>query len=239
MIEHASPIRKRSGETHRHLGLKVLAAEWAVRQGLLFVAPEVSFPHRRFRVDVAACAPTRKVPSRKPVSHLSSVLKAAVVFECKQVRGDLIRDNKRRTLLSERLKTLEARRQRLETLLHVHLPHLANGEALFPEFDSYRLREHSHDGYQKLLREIRIAKRGVLEGTKFDQLLSYKIANLHYLVAEEQLIEPQELPVGWGLLIRRADDLELVSKPTWQTIGIEEQVVFLQRIAAKKSVLED
>ena len=59
----------------------------------------------RIRVDVAACAPTRKVPSRKPVSHLSSVLKAAVVFECKQVRGDLIRDNKRRALLSERLKT--------------------------------------------------------------------------------------------------------------------------------------
>src|ERR1700677_1039072 len=106
MIEQASPVSKRGGETPRHLGLKALAAEWAVGQGLVFVAPEVSFPHRRFRVDVAACAPTRNVPSRMPVSHLSSVLKAAVIFECKQVRGDLIRDNKRRTLLSERLKTL-------------------------------------------------------------------------------------------------------------------------------------
>jgi hypothetical protein len=239
MIEEAIPVAKRRSETPRHIGLKALAADWAFGQGLSFVAPEVSFPHRRFRVDVAACAPTRKVPSRKLVTHLSSVLKAAVVFECKQVRGDLIRDNKRRALLSERLKTLEARRRRLETLLHVHLPHLANGEALFPEFDSYRLREHSHAGYQKLLREIRIAKRGVLDGTKFDRLLSYRVANLHYLVAEEKLIEKHEVPTGWGLLLRRGDRLELHVEPLWQTIGVEEQVIFLQRITAKKSVIGD
>src|SRR5271155_5526759 len=146
MIEQASPVSTRRGETPRHIGLKALAMKWALKEGLSFVAPEVSFPHRRFRVDVAACAPTRKAPSRRPVAHLSSVLKAAVVFECKQGRGDLIRDNKRRALLDERLKTLEARRIRLETLLNLHLPHLANGEALFPEFDSYRLREHRHTG---------------------------------------------------------------------------------------------
>jgi hypothetical protein len=239
MIEQASPVLKRTGETPRHLSLKALAAQWAVGQGLLFVAPEVSFPHRRFRVDVAACAPTRKVPSRKPVSHLSAVLKAAVIFECKQGRGDLIRDNKRRTLLGERLKTLEARRKRLEALLHVHLPHLANGETLFPEFDSYRLRDHNHTGYKKLLREIRIAKRGVLDGTKFDRLLSYKVANLHYLVAEEKLIETHEVPTGWGLLLRRGDRLELLVEPQWQTIGVEEQVIFLQRMTAKKSVIGD
>jgi hypothetical protein len=239
MIEQASPIAKRTGETARHLGLKALAVQWAVAQGLTIVAPEVSFPHRRFRVDVAACSPARKVPSRKPVLHLTSILKAAVVFECKQVRGDLIRDNKRQASLSERLRTLEARRQRLEALLQVHLPHLANGDSLFPEFDSYRLREHGHAGYQKLLRDIRIAKRGVLDGTKFDRLLAYRLANLHYLVAEANLIAPHEVPTGWGLLLKRGDNLELISPPLWQTIGIEEQLVFLQRISAKKSVIED
>lgn len=234
MIEQASPVAKRGGETARHLGLKSLAMHWAAQQGLSFVAPEVSFPHRRFRVDVAACAPAHRVPSRKQAPSISAVLKIAVVFECKQCRGDLVRDNKRRALLSERLKTLEARRIRLEALLHVHLPHLANGESLFPEFDSYRLREHNHSGYKQLLRQIRLAKRGVIDGAKFDRLINYKIANLHYLVAEEKVIEPHELPVGWGLLVRRADGLELISKPVWQAIGIEDQLVFLQRIAAKK-----
>jgi hypothetical protein len=113
------------------------------------------------------------------------------------------------------------------------------GGEVFPEFDSYRLREHSHAGYQKLLREIRVAKRGVLDGTKFDRLLSYRVANLHYLVAEEKLIETYEVPTGWGLLLRRGDRLELLVEPLWQTIGVEEQLVFLQRMTAKKSVFSN
>jgi hypothetical protein len=238
MIEQASSVTRRGGETPRHLSLKALAMTWALGEGLAFVAPEIAFPHRRFRVDVAACAPARKVPSRRPVAHLTSILKTAVVFECKQGRGDLLRDNKRHELLSERLKTLEGRRARLEALLKLHLPHLSNGDSLFPEFDSYRLREHAHAGYQKLLREIRIHKQGIIDGAKFDRLLDYKLANLHYLVAEENLLEPHELPVGWGLLVRRDDRLELVAKPVWQDINIEAQLIFLQRIAAKKSLAE-
>lgn len=239
MIEQVSPTVRRTGETSRHLGLKALAAAWAAREGMPFVAPEVSFPHRRFKVDVAACAPTRKVPSRQPVRHISSLLKAAAIFECKQARSDLIRDNKKQARLSEKLKSLEARRLELEALMQIHLPHLANGEALFPEFDSYRLREHKHAPYKKLMREISIAKRGVIAGTKFDRLYRYKMANLHYLVAEEGLLGDQEVPIGWGLLVRRGESLELVIKPVWQVIGIEEQAVFLQRMTAKKSIFDD
>jgi hypothetical protein len=162
-------------------------------------------------------------------------LKAAAVFECKQVRGDLIRDNKQRELLSSRLKSLEGRRVRLEALLQVHLPHLANGESLFPEFDSYRFRENRHEGYRKLVKNIATAKKGILEGTKFDRLFSYRLANLHYLVVEEELLETHELPMGWGLLVRHGEELHLVGKPTWQDISVEEQLVFLQRIAARKT----
>lgn len=235
MVAHPVASSPHRGETERHLTLKSLALDWAAASGLTLAAPEVSSPHRKFRVDVAACAPTIRAPSRRPTATLSSVLKAAIVFECKQDRSDLVRDNKRRALLSERLRTLEGRKSRLESLLHLHLPHLANGESLFPEFDSYRLREHSHAGYKKLLRDIRISKSGVVDGTKFDRLYSYRVANLHYLVAEEGLIQPHEVPSGWGLLIRREQSLELIAKPTWQAIGVEQQLVFLQRIAAKKS----
>jgi hypothetical protein len=223
------------GETIHHSHLKTLALAWAQEQGLFIAAPEVSFPHRRFRVDVAACCPVRKVPSRQPSSHVTSILKAAAVFECKQVRSDLIRDNKRRKETAERLKNLESRRLRLENLLHLHLPHLANGETLFPEFDTYRLREHQHAGYGRLIRHIRIAQRGISTGTKFDRLLSYHMANLHYLVAEDALVDSSELPLGWGLLVREGDNLELIVKPTWQTISVEEQLVFLQRIACRKT----
>jgi hypothetical protein len=42
-----------------------------------------------------------------------------------------------------------------------------------------------------------------------------------------------------GLLVRRDESLELVIKPVWQVIGIEEQAVFLQRMTAKKSIFGD
>lgn len=222
------------GETSKHSSLKALAIAWAREQGMSIAAPEVSFPHRKFRVDVAGCCPARKAPSRKPVKSLDVVLKAAAVFECKQVRSDLIRDNKQRDVLSCRLKMLEERRARMESLLQVHLPHLANGESLLPEFDSYRFRQYRHEGYRKLVKNIATAKKGLLVGTKFDRLFSYRLANLHYLVVEEALIETHELPVGWGLLVRQGEKLLLVGKPTWRDIGVEEQLVFLQRIAMRK-----
>ena len=223
-----------TGETHAHATLKSLALQWAMEQGLTLAAPEVSFPHRRFRVDVAACCPERKVPSRRPTASITSVLKGAAVFECKQVRGDLIRDNQRRAATAERLKALDARRTQLESLLHLHLPHLANGESLFPEFDSYRLRPYRHDGYRKLVKHIDTARSALLLNTKFDRLFAYGLANLHYLVVQENIIEPHEVPTGWGLLVRKGDGLELAAKPVWQNIGVEHQLVFLQRIAARK-----
>jgi hypothetical protein len=223
------------GETIQHANLKALALRWAREQGMGIAAPEVSFPHRKFKVDVAACCPVRKVSSRHAPAIITSILKAAAVFECKQVRSDLIRDNKRRDLTLRRLKELESRRLKLEALLQVHLPHLANGESLFPEFDSYRLHDFNHAGYRKLVKQIAVAKKGIVDGTKFDRLFSYKMANLHYLVVEEQLLEVHEVPAGWGLLVRKGEELELLGKPAWQDIHVEEQLIFLQRIASRKS----
>jgi hypothetical protein len=228
-----SPLPR--GETSRHADLKTLALNWAGSQGMTISAPEVGFPHLRLRVDVAACCPARKAPSRTPVSTISSVLKTAVIFECKQARSDLIRDNKRHDLVAARLKSLDARRQRLETLLRIHLPHLANGETLFPEFDSYRLREIRHQGYQKLVNHIRTARMSLIKGTKFDRLLRYHVANLCYLVVEEHLIETHETPTDWGLLARTGEGLRLIVQPVWHDIGVEQQLLFLQRIAARKT----
>jgi hypothetical protein len=231
------PRFSKLGETSKHASLKLLAMAWARDQGMTITASEISFPHRKFRVDAAACLPARKTPSRTPKTSIISVLKAAAIFECKQARGDLIRDNKRRTIISERLKALEERKVKLEELLQVHLPHLAKGESLFPQFDSYRFPEYRHAGYRKLAKQIAVAKHGIIDGTKFDRLFSYRLANLHYLVVEEALLEPQEVPTGWGLLVREGEELSLMKKPAWLDINVETQLIFLQRIAARKSYI--
>ncbi len=222
-------------ETERHRSLKALSIDWALEQGLALVGPEVAIPHRRFRVDVAACSPVWKAPPRKPLTTLTSVLKVAAIFECKQSRGDFLRDNKQRPELVSRIKTLEARRIRLERLLGLDMPHLTKGELLFPEMECTWLRDHNHYGYNKVINELTSLKQALRFNTKFDRLRSYRIANLHYVVAEENLMESSHVPLGWGLLVRRNDQLELVEKPLWQDIGLLEQLLFLQRIAARKT----
>lgn len=220
-----------AGETARHATLKQLALRWAYEQGLTLAAPEVSFPHRRFRVDVAACRPARAVPSRPATASVTRILRTAAVFECKQVRGDLIRDNARRESTSLRLREMESQRAELESRLQLHLPHLAQGESLFPEFDSYRLRDCGHAGHRTLAKKIATARNAIVNSTKFDRLAMYRMANVHYLVAEPDLIRSHELPLGWGLLVREGESLQLAQKPAWQEIAAEEQLIFLQRIA--------
>jgi hypothetical protein len=224
-------LPSKRGETPAHLSLKEMAVEWAHEQGFGIAKKEVSLPHRKFRVDVAACAPVRKAPPRTARTVLTEVLKAAVVFECKQARPDLRRDNLHRETLREKVQKLTERKIALENLLQLHLPHLANGESLFPEFDSYRLRENRHQGYERLTNDLRRTKAAIISATKFDRLLQYRVANLHYLVVEESLMTIEETPLGWGLLVRRGNALQLVQKPTWQDIGVVEQLIFLQRLA--------
>ena len=90
-------------------------------------------------------------------------------------------------------------------------------------------------GYQRLIKQIAVTKNGIIDGTKFDRLRSYRMANLHYLVVEEGLLEAHEVPTGWGLLVRDGEELVLVRKPAWQDINAEEQLIFLQRIASLKA----
>jgi hypothetical protein len=224
-------LPRRGGETPAHFSLKEMAVAWAREQGFGIAKKEVSIPHRKFRVDAAACAPVRKAPPRTAPSVLTEVLKAAVVFECKQARPDLRRDSLHRETLREKVRLLTERKIALENLLQLHLPHLANGESLFPEFDSYRLRENRHRGFERLSNDLRRTKAAIMGATKFDRLLQYRVANLHYLVVEENLMTVDETPLGWGLLVRRDNALQIAQKPTWQDIGVVEQLIFLQRLA--------
>jgi hypothetical protein len=223
-------LTRKRGETPAHLSLKEMAVAWAREQGFGIAKKEVSLPHRKFRVDVAACAHVRKAPPRTAPSVLTEVLKAAVVFEIKQARPDLRRDNLHRETLREKVRELTERKTALENLLQLHLPHLANGESLFPEFDSYRLRENRHQGYARLSNDLRRTKAAIMGATKFDRLLQYRVANLHYLVVEDNLMTVDETPLGWGLLVRRDNTLQIVQKPTWQDIGVVEQLIFLHHL---------
>ncbi len=210
-----------SGESAAHRELKRLALHWARSHRLTLAATEVRLPRSNYRADVAAATPRVLTPGA-----------VTAAFECKATRADFQRDGAREAGAAENIALLAARLAALRQLIGVHRPDLRRGGELFPEFDAVDLRGLQHRTHARLEAELRIAQRKLLEGTKFARLGRWRAASLLYLVAEEGIIRTHELPEGWGLLVRRATELELAVKPCLHDTTPAERVALVERIAA-------
>jgi hypothetical protein len=208
----------RRGETAAHSRLKRLAFLWAQAQGYAASALEVSLPQCRYRADVAA--------------YRGGTRSATVIFECKQARPDLRRDNCATPETRLRLETVHRRRQILEKHLRIHYPTLRIADSLFPEFDSHDFGKIEHRNYQRVLRELNALQHRLYDCTKFETIVRYRCANLFFLVLPDDLYQESEIPVGWGALIETEGELNIARKPVWHETTEESRLRFLQRIAA-------
>jgi hypothetical protein len=208
------------GETAAHARLKRLACIWAQAHGYSACAAEVSLPSCRFRADVAGYRPVRRE------------IGETAIFECKQSRADLRRDNCESDSARQRLDSLCQRRLVLERNLRVHFPSLRLADSLFPEFVSYDFTSLKHRSYQRVLRELSALQGRLFDCVKFETLRRYRCANLFYLVVPEELFCESEVPIGWGVLAETNGTLGVLRKPIWQGSPSQQRLQLLQRIAA-------
>jgi hypothetical protein len=211
----------RGAETAAHRELKRLALEWAAQRRLVLAATEVRLPRSNYRADAAAASPRALAANA-----------VTAVFECKTSRADFLRDSAPETGAAEMIAQLSERLAALRALIGSHRPDLRRGGELFPEFDAFDLRGLRHHTHEHLSAELRIAQRKLHECTKFAKLGRWRAASLLYLVAEEGLFAPFELPDGWGLLVRRGAALELAIQPCLHETTAAERVALIERIAA-------
>src|ERR1700712_1454829 len=214
-------------ESAAHRTLKRLALEWARTQRMILGATEVRLPRANYRADVVTATPRVLSPNA-----------FTAVFECKVSRADFLRDAAPEEGAMKTIAGLSDRLSSLRALIGGHRPDLRRGEELFPEFDAVDLRGLRHVTHDALETELRIAQRKFHEGTKFAKLCRWRAASLLYLVAEADLFAPFELPVGWGLLVRRGEELELVVRPCLRDTTPEERVALVERIASVVAVRE-
>lgn len=208
-------------ETAAHRKLKRLALAWAAARRLVLATTEVRLPRSGYRADVAAATPRTLAANA-----------VTAVFECKVSRADFLRDSAREAGAAETIAQLGERLAALRALIGSHRPDLRRGEELFPEFEAFDLRGLRHHTHDQLTAEFRIAQRKLHECTKFAKLGRWRAASLLYLVAEDGLFAPFELPDGWGLLVRRGASLELAIKPCLHETTPAERVALVERIAA-------
>jgi hypothetical protein len=214
-----APVTVRRLETEAHVRLKRLALLWAQANRYHACAAEVSLPQCRYRADVAAYRSRMREQT------------VTAIFECKQARPDLRRDNCDTTQTRERLRSLVRRRDVLEKHLRIHYPTLRTGGSLFAEYDSHDFDAIAHRGYRRVLRESAALENRLFGGTKFECLIRYRCANLFFLVLPNELFRQTDAPTGWGVLVELSGALELVRKPVWQENTEEARTRLLQRIA--------
>jgi hypothetical protein len=208
-----------TGESEMHRRLKEQSFHWAYDRGFRCCAMEVRAPGSGFRVDVAAIRLDRRLTEP-----------TVAVFECKQSREDLDRDNRRHRELKVQLRTLQERREKLECLLAVHYPSLRTSDSLFPEWATFDFTAISHVGYQQTIQKITRIQRQLLDNTKFDLMIRYNLGNLHYLVTTPELLQEYEVPLGWGLL--EVDGNDVVTEKCVPTrFSGSEALRWLERIA--------
>lgn len=207
-------------ETQAHVQLKRLALLWAQANGYSACAVEVSLPRCRYRADLAAYRPEKG----------GRIVTA--IFECKQAHADLRRDNGCAAAIRTRLQSVDRRRQILEKNLRVHYPALRMHESLFAEFDSHNFALINHRGYRQITRQISSLQNRLFDCTKFETLVRYGCANLHFVVLPLALWVDSEVPLGWGALVEKEGQPVLLRRPVWQQVSPESQRCFLERIAS-------
>jgi hypothetical protein len=207
------------GESDLHRRLKEQTFLWAYDRGFRCCAMEVRAPRSPFIVDLAAIR----------IDRMQSDSTVAI-FECKQSRQDLDRDNGRRNELKAALLTLQERRQQLERLLAVHYPSLRTSNCLFPEWSTFDFASLDHRPYRRTVAKIERIHRQLFENTKFDVMSRYKLSNLHYLVTTPGLLHEAEIPLGWGLLETDGNH-EMIEKRLPVLIERNDAIQWLERIA--------
>jgi len=217
-------------ETRAHSRLKRLAAAFLRSEGFLAIAFEVRCPGSNFRVDAAGWLdrqPWPKDDADGGPSLWSTVDERArartmqerrceprtIIIECKQSRGDFIRDDRKADeLLALRDEAERWARHVEEHRIKPNEPELRRSDvALFPDLEEWDFTSSRLQSYRRLLRRIAALERQLYGEAKFFRMARYRLADQLFLAAPRGLIRPREVPRGWGLLEASREAIRSVS----------------------------
>jgi hypothetical protein len=189
-------------ESPAHASLRADAVRFLFAVGCAAAATEIRCPISRFRVDAAGYLDPLPRGSCAPPGCWRGATARTVIIECKQSRGDFLRDARTTPALLARRRMLDAARACLEDrIIRVAEPALrVGGSALFPELERWDFDRSRLASYRRIVAELRRTDRALHGQTKFWRLRQYKLSDFLYIAAPRGVIDPAEAPPGFGLL---------------------------------------
>lgn len=198
---NAPPSDARRRRHIRRAAMRWLVAERAPTGAACDVITRI----RRIRADVAAfwSQPVRNSQSEGPERILQP--EHTLIIECSSRRDQCWPDCADSARVAPQLVELRHKQAELESDIRRDEPHLRDTNTLFEEYAEWRYDHTRNPDYKRLRAEIENLEHALYAGTRFERIREAALADELYLAVPEELIEPEELADGWGLLWIRND----------------------------------
>ncbi len=155
-----------------------------------------------------------------------------IVVEVKASRSDFLRDASVTAEITRRIGLAAAEMRRVEERLARDDPSLFRSRTLF-EADGRWEFERSPDPERcRLESKLRRLEERLHRGTKFEAMALERAFHRHYVAAPVDILDPSELPPGWGLLaFRPPRRLDLVREAERSEVAPQARERVLREIA--------
>ncbi len=136
--------------------------------------------------------------------------------------------------LRSKIASLSDEKIKLEKLIELTEPELAENDGLFPDFRFFDYTKSKNRNYHKLCRKLSLLQDALHYGSLPEKIRSANAADFCYLAAPAGLLEEDEIPPGWGYL-RIGADLEIteIKAPEKLETDVDAKLFFAHNIAGK------
>ncbi len=220
--------RKKPGSL-KPINLRQAVLVWLAKQNPTGIGINVPTRFSKFQADVAAFW---SYPLKKKIYSPYKT----VAVEIRPGREECWPDFSRQQELLKDLVALKERRREMEETIKKDEPELKDNDVLFNEFNSWRFKDSKNKNYQKCLRDIERIEHSIYKGSKFEQVRRSHVADNLYIAVPGNVIHPDELADGWGLIfIDENLSVKVVKNPDDKDCTDESRMHLAQTISASAS----
>jgi hypothetical protein len=222
-----APRRKPS--SLKPINLRQAVLVWLAKQNPTGIGINVPTRFSKFQADVAAFW---SYPLKKKIYSPYKT----VTVEIRPGREECWPDFSKQQELLKDLVGLKERKREMEEKIKKDEPEIKDNDVLFNEFDSWRFKDSKNKNYQKCLRDIEKIEHSIYKGSRFEQIRRSHVADNLYIAVPGDVIHPDELADGWGLIfIDENLSVKVVKNPDDKDCTDESRMHLAQTISASAS----